>query len=300
MIRSAWGTNPTEYILFVYFCKSKYRFRAQFEARAKENIFQRTVMLLEPDSNQQLTSTEDKASAGQGRGQRGGKRALGELFSQAFEIYRNNPAIIVPALPPVLALISGVNVLATFLGIAAILGGEEYVAFIGVLGFLLFFVALAVLFFLAEGITIEMMMQASLGQKADLSRAWVASRDKMGPLIISSMLAGIIILMGCLLLIIPGIILGFALYFVAQAVMIDGKSGRDALEASWSFVRANLSDALIIVLASMVLEAVLPLIPAIGPLLSLFFLPYLYALATLFYLDRNGDLSAGALNLQGR
>ncbi|VVB71302.1 Uncharacterised protein [uncultured archaeon] len=245
---------------------------------------------METDSNPKETDTA--VSALQIDETRGTSRDLGKLFSRAFEIYRDNPIIIVPALLPIAALIVGVIILAGFLGIAAITGGNEYATFTAVAGFLIFLIALIVLFFLAEGITIEMVKEASMGQKADLSRAWEASRDKMEPLILSSILAGIFTVLGYILLIIPGIILSFALYFVAQAVMIDGKSGKEALATSWTFVRANLSDTLIIILASMVIEAVLPLIPAIGPLLSLLALPYLYALATLLYLDQKRALPA--------
>lgn len=91
--------------------------------------------------------------------------------------------------------------------------------------------------------------------------------------------------LGYVLLIIPGLILSFAFYFVAQAVMIDGKSGVQALSASYRFVEANLSDALIIVITSLAIGAVLPAIPLVGPLASLLSLPYLYALATLLYME---------------
>jgi len=79
--------------------------------------------------------------------------------------------------------------------------------------------------------------------------------------------------------------LSFAFYFVAQMVMIDGQSGTQALKASYRFVEANLSDALIVFLASLAICTVLPGIPFIGALLSLLSLPYIYGLATLLYLD---------------
>jgi len=81
------------------------------------------------------------------------------------------------------------------------------------------------------------------------------------------------------------VILSFAFWFVAQTVMIDGKSGTQALKASYRFVEANLSDALIVVLVSLAISAVLPAIPFIGALASLLSLPYIYGLATLLYLD---------------
>jgi hypothetical protein len=70
-------------------------------------------------------------------------------------------------------------------------------------------------------------------------------------IIITSLLAGIIVALGYVLFLITGVILSFAFDFVAQTVMIDGRSGTRALKASYLFVEANLSDALIVVLASL-------------------------------------------------
>lgn len=215
------------------------------------------------------------------------KRALGELFSRAFQIYRDNPIMIVPSLIPIAALILGMVIFAGYMGLAVVFGEEGFVAFFALAGLFLFLILMIVLFFLAEGMTIEMIREASVGKKADLSRAWQATLAKMEPLVLTSLLAGIIVAFGYVLFLIPGVILSFAFYFVAQTVMIDGKSGIEALKESYRFVEANLSDALIIVLASLAIGAVLPTIPFIGALLSLFSLPYLYGLATLLYLDHH-------------
>ena len=215
------------------------------------------------------------------------KRALGELFSRAFEIYRDNPIMIVPSLIPIAALILGMVIFAGYMGLIAVFGEEGFVAFSALAGLFLFIILMIVLFFLAEGMTIEMIREASSGNKADLSRAWQATLAKMEPLVLTSLLAGIIVAFGYVLFLIPGLILSFAFYFVAQTVMIDGKSGIEALKASYRFVEANLSDALIVVLASLAIGAVLPTIPFIGALLSLLSLPYIYGLATLLYLDHH-------------
>jgi hypothetical protein len=213
------------------------------------------------------------------------KRALGEIFSKAFEIFRNNPAIIVPSLLPFVAFVLGLVIFSGFMGLAAFFG-DGFVAIYAFGGFLLFVIGLIVLFIMAEGVTIEMVKEASLGNKADLSKAWEISKSKMWPLIFSSLLAGILIVLGYVFFIVPGIILSFAFYFVAQVVMIDGKSGREALEASYAFGKANLSDAFIIMLASIFIISALPMIPLIGPFLGLLSLPYIYALATLLYLGQ--------------
>jgi hypothetical protein len=215
------------------------------------------------------------------------KRALGEIFSRAFEIYRDNPIMIVPSLVPIAVLILSMVIFAGYMGLIAVFGEGEFIAFSALAGLFLFLILMIVLFFLAEGMTIEMIREASSGNKADLSYAWQATLAKMEPLVLTSLLAGIIVALGYVLFLIPGVILSFAFWFVAQTVMIDGRSGIEAMKASYRFVEANLSDALIVVLASLAIGAVLPTIPFIGALASLLSLPYIYGLATLLYLDGN-------------
>lgn len=223
-----------------------------------------------------------------------GKMSLGDVFSKALEIYRENPIMIVPSLVPVAGLILGLIFLAGFVGLAAVSGRERLLAFTAVGGIILFVIILIVLFIVAEGVTIEMVTEASAGRKVDLAIAWAASRSKMEPLILTSVLAGIIIAIGYVLLIIPGLILSAIFYFVAQEVMIDGKSGTEALRASYAFLKANLEDSIVVILASMAISLILPMIPLIGFLLSLVALPYIYALSTLLYLDRRGKAAGEA------
>ncbi len=234
--------------------------------------------------------TGSAGGAGTGR-----RRSLSEIFSKALDIYRDNLILIVPSLIPVAAAALGMIVLIGSVGLLAVFSGDEFVAFSTVAVFFLFLIAMFALFFLAEGLTIEMIKQATSGGRADISAAWQSSKPRMEPLILSSLLAGIIVALGYMLFVIPGLILSFAFYFVAQAVMIDGRPGVQALRASYRFVEANLADALIVIVVSLALGAVLPAIPLIGPLASLLSLPYIYALATLLYMD-----GAGSVQEQGR
>ena len=81
-----------------------------------------------------------------------------------------------------------------------------------------------ILLIVAEGVTIELVKEAFSGRKVELAYTWDSSRGRIEPLIWTSVLTGIIIVLGYVLLIIPGLILSAIFYFVAQAVMIDGKS----------------------------------------------------------------------------
>jgi hypothetical protein len=220
-----------------------------------------------------------------------GRMTIGEILSKAFEIYKKNPIIIVPSLIPIVALILGVMIFfAGFLGMAALIGEGGFLAFFAIAGLFLFIIILIILFFMAGGLTIEMIREALAGNKADLNIAWETSKPKMKPLILTSILAGILTALGYVLFIIPGLILSVIFYFMAQAVMIDGKSGTMALKTSYSFVKVNLADSLTIILIAMAISFILPMIPYIGVLLGLLSIPYLYAMATLLYIDRKVKL----------
>ena len=233
-----------------------------------------------------------------GRENKPGKQDLGEIFSQALEIYRHNPILIVPSLVPVSALVLGMLIFVGYLGLMAIFADGGFLALSFLASLLLFAVLMVFLIFLAEGASIEMIRQASMGDAADLSTAWKSTRNNLEPLVLTSILAGIMIALGYALFFIPGLILSFAFYFITQVVMIDGRSGLEALKASYRFVEANLTDCLIVVLASLAISAVLHSVPVIGPLLGLLSLPYIYALATLLYLDRGSD-GKSPLEIQG-
>lgn len=247
---------------------------------------------IDSNSTPPETASEVPALILQGaKAKRPEKRALGEIFSRAFEIYRDNPIMVVPSLLPIAALIVGMVIFAGYMGLIAIFGEGGFIAFSALSGLFLFLILMIVLFLLAEGMTIEMVREAASGNKADLSYAWQITRAKIEPLILSSVMAGVIVALGYMLFLIPGVILSFVFFFVAQTVMIDDRSGVEALKASYHFVEANLSDALIVVLASLAIGAVLPTIPFIGAILSLLSLPYIYGLATLLYLDYKEDQS---------
>jgi uncharacterized membrane protein len=212
---------------------------------------------------------------------------VGEIFSRSWEIYKNHPVIVVPSLFPILWAIVGMTILlAGFAGWTAF-GDVSLLTATSIMGgMMLFSIVLVVLFVVAQGLTIVMIQDAWRGEDVTLSSGWQDARDKIVTLVAASILSGILIALGYLLLIIPGLILTVALYFVAQAVMIDERGAIGSLSASYRFVRANLEDAVVIIVISVALGLVLAVIPAVGPFLSLLSTPYIYALATLLYLDR--------------
>jgi hypothetical protein len=220
------------------------------------------------------------------------------LLSKALELYKENPIIVVPSLLPV-----GWSIISSVLLAALIFGtttrpyyssyysydpGDAMMGWIaGMMGgmavFLIGFLALLVL---AEGMTIVMIRDAFEGGRADLNNAWESTKGKLVTLIIAAIVVSVILVLGYALLVIPGLILTLLLYFVAQAIMIDDKGALESLGTSYNFVKANLTDSVIIVLLSIAIYFVLSMIPLLGILLVLVAMPYFIALSTLLYIDR--------------
>lgn len=232
-------------------------------------------------------SGPDSARAIPGKQEPEQKMTVGEIFSRSWEIYKTHPVIVVPSLFPILWAIAGMTLLlAGFAGWAAF-GEVSLLTATSIMGWvMLFLIVLVVLFMIAQGVTIVMIQDAWRGQEVTLSSGWQNAKSKIVTLVAASILSGILIALGYLLLVVPGLILTAILYFVAQAVMIDGKGVIESLFTSYRFFRANPEDSVVIIVISMAIGLALAVIPAIGPFLSLLSTPYIYALGTLLYLDR--------------
>jgi len=222
-----------------------------------------------------------------------GSMTISDLLSRAFELYKENPIIAVPSLLPVAWSILSTMLLAAFVvgttSMPYMYDSEDAImAWIGGMmsGTAVFFIVFWSLLVLAEGITIEMIQDAFEGGQADLGRSWQLTKGKLGSLIAVAIVVPVILFLGYVLFVIPGLILTLLLFFVAQAIMIDNKGALESLGASYEFVKANLTDSAIVALVSIAIYFVVSMIPLIGFLLVLVAIPYFIALSTIFYIDR--------------
>jgi len=119
-----------------------------------------------------------------GREDEAGNRDLGDILSQALKIYQNNPVIILPSLIPIVTLALGMLIFAGYLGLMTIFADGGFLALSFMASLLLFVILMVVLIFLAEGASIEMIRQASMGRAADLSAAWKITRRNLEPLVL--------------------------------------------------------------------------------------------------------------------
>jgi hypothetical protein len=77
------------------------------------------------------------------------------------------------------------------------------------------------------------------GEFPPFSEVWPKVTPKIGPLFITSLLSGLGIMAGLILLVIPGLVLATWWFVAAPVVMLEDKSGASALGRSRELVRGN-------------------------------------------------------------
>ncbi len=129
---------------------------------------------------------------------------------------------------------------------------------------------------LAHGMTIAMIEDALRTEKATLAGGWTKTLHNIVPLLISAVLVGIIVSIGFMLLILPGIVAVFFLMFSIIAVMSERDNGFTALAHSARIVYRNIKTTIVLFLVLIalgvlfgVVSMILGLIPILGVILSI-------------------------------
>ena len=150
-------------------------------------------------------------------------------------------------------------------GVATAFGGMALVAIVG-----------AILTMLAHGMTVVMVGKALDGQQVDLKSAWNKTLQRIVPLLLASVIVGVLFGIGMMLIVLPGLVVAFFLMFTFVAVMIDGKGAFDSIGASFTLVKSRLGDCVIFFLLLIavgfvfgVVNVILGLIPVLGQILGM-------------------------------
>jgi hypothetical protein len=166
---------------------------------------------------------------------------LGDILSTAFEVYKANAAQLITIVAIVvvpLALIGSllqnvvwstdVDQLAQGRGLFTSLAAGTIT---GALAFVMAFVLQAAVARAAA--------QAVIGDQVDAEASYRYGFKRLGSVILIALLAGLIIFVGFLLLIIPGIIFAVFLSLAVPALVVENRRGTDALGRSWNLVSGN-------------------------------------------------------------
>jgi hypothetical protein len=201
-------------------------------------------------------------------------RGLGDILSTAFEVYKANAAkliVIVAIVVVPLALLSALFTDVIFDPTAEIVNVNgvptlENVGFFtaliaGAIGAVIAFL----MGFVLQAAVTRAAAQAVIGDPVDAEASYRYGFKRLGSVILVSLLVGLILLGGFILLIIPGIIFLVFLAVTIPALVVENKRGTDALGRSWNLVKGAFWHVLgTIVVAGIIVSVVSAIIGAIG------------------------------------
>jgi hypothetical protein len=236
-------------------------------------------------------------------------KRLGEILSAAFDIYRANAskllllvAIVVVPLSLISALVASALVDDTVLDVRngevivdASDVGTSFIAalFAGAIGGLIAVLISAVL----QAATVRAAAQATIGDPVDVQASYRYGFRRLWSVILISILVGLIVAAGFILLIIPGIIFLVFLSLSIPALIVEDRRGTDALGRSWGLVSGHFWHALgVIFVAALLVGVVSGIIGSIGgtnwgvrwiftAIAQILTAPYAALVSVLLYLD---------------
>jgi hypothetical protein len=204
-------------------------------------------------------------------------RGLGDILSTAFEVYRANAAkliVIVAIVVIPLALLTSLfaNVVFEVETRTVEIGGQTVTTVADTRGVFTSLIAAAigvviafVMGFVLQAAVTRAAAQAVIGDPVDAEASYRYGFKRLGSVILVSLLVGLILLGGFILLIIPGIIFAVFLAVTIPALVVENKRGTDALGRSWNLVKGAFWHVLgTIVVAGIIAGLVSGIISAIG------------------------------------
>jgi hypothetical protein len=131
-------------------------------------------------------------------------------------------------------------------GVGAVAGGLMLTLLM-----MLAWVAFSVIFFglvmpLTNGAMTVAVADGVTGNPVSPGRAWSGMFRRLGKLLLAGLLSGLAVGIGLCLCVLPGLVIGFFLAFVAPVVVVEGKTGVAALQRSVELVKFDWLYALIV------------------------------------------------------
>jgi hypothetical protein len=110
---------------------------------------------------------------------------------------------------------------------------------------------------LVQGALVEVVRDVHEGRRPERSRVYFdRTRGRLGTLLGASLLYGIVVVIGFLLLVVPGLIAVARFSLIVPLVMIEGRGVRDAFARSAELVRGNTGSVLVVVLVANVIASI--------------------------------------------
>ena len=211
---------------------------------------------------------------------------ISKTLGMSYRVAKENPLILIPMLAAsvfavVLSLIvvgSAVPMIAGFGDDPSAITSEEAIAGIGAAvggGFLVSVIS-GIVGLLAHGLTVAMADMALRGESPTLASGWARFAPRLLPVIIASVLVGLIVGLGTILLVLPGIVAGFLLIFTIAAVVVDELGPGGAISRSAKTVTQNFGATFVFFLVVLglgilagIVSGIVGTIPFLGAILTM-------------------------------
>ena len=93
--------------------------------------------------------------------------------------------------------------------------------------------------FLAHAAAAPLVLDLVQGSPSGPARAWAVAGSRIRALIATGVPGALLVALGSLFLVVPGLVLAAGFSFAAPIVVLEGTSGRAALERSWRMLRGH-------------------------------------------------------------
>ncbi len=107
--------------------------------------------------------------------------------------------------------------------------------------------------------------QATIGDPVDVEASYRWGLNRFGSVLLVAFLVGIVVGVGFILLVIPGIIFLVFLSVSEPALIVENRRGTDAMSRSWNLVRGHFWHALVVILVAAIITGIVQgILTAIG------------------------------------
>ncbi|MFA7567225.1 MAG: hypothetical protein WCY01_09390 [Alkalispirochaeta sp.] len=210
------------------------------------------------------------------------------LLQESFQRVKSNPLILIPVLAAtvLIALVSLILVgtMVPRIGGIGEIGPDTVVTAGEAVGYagmavgrmIALMVISSIVGLLAHGMTVLMADDALNDRPVGLSSAWQRVRPRIWALVATSVVVGILVSLGFMLLVLPGVVLAFLLMFTFVALMLQETGPFGAMGSSFRTVTAHFGTVFVFFLVIIalgllvgVVNFVVALIPVLGAILTI-------------------------------
>ncbi len=225
---------------------------------------------------------------------------IGALLKDTARLIKGNPVVVAP--PVAVSVIMGFFSL-SMSGRMAAMSGNGMEGQGGGLDFVLARSAVTllgwVLYSFAQGMVASMVSEARDRGVTSLGHGFNEANGRIGSLMTAGFAVGLILILGFMLLFLPGVIFSYIFIFVSVVIMLEGKGALDAMKRSVQIVKDNISYTILVFgtvigmgLLSIILNLVLVPVPLLGPLMGMFLTGAYVGVSSVFVVRAYQEITA--------